>query len=248
MKDFIKRIDHNSDLPLHRQIESALRDLINSGAYDNGKLLPKEVDLSLAAGVSRNTVRQAYSSLVQEGLLQRKQGVGTIKVASKNVVTHLKKWASFTQDMKDQGIKIKNYQISLEKVPCTEEFEQVFQVSKEKYITKLTRIRGNEECPFVVFESWFHPRIPITDEQKFDKPLNEILEKDYHIIAMKSSEELQAKLADSRISALLGIEKGTPVFFRKRLVYDAGNRIIEYNKCYYRHDKMTYKIDINRSI
>jgi len=248
MKELIKRIDHNSDIPLHRQIEKVLRELLNSGAYDKGKLLPKEVDLSTAIGVSRNTVRQAYSSLVQDGLLQRKQGVGTVKVENQNVVTHLKKWASFTHDMKQQGVKVKNYYIALENVPCDDDLAQMLQISNDRVIKKLTRIRGNEECPFVVFESWFHPRIPIDDQQKFDRPLNEILEKDYNIIAMKSSEELQATMADSKLAKLLQIKKGSPIFYRKRTVYDAGNRIIEFNKCYYRHDKMTYKIDINRSI
>ena len=65
---------------------------------------------------------------------------------------------------------------------------------------------------------------------------------------MHSSEELSAITADERIADLLQVEKGAPVFYRKRRVYDTGMRIVEFNKCYYRHDKMTYKINIKRTL
>ena len=248
MKNLIKNIDHNSQIPLHKQIEEVLRRLINSGGYDNGKLFPKEVEFSNAIGVSRNTVRQAFKTLVNEGLLIRKQGKGTVINKHRNIVTHLKKWDSFTNDMKQQGIKIKNYLIEFIVEQCDSELTTIFNVPLGKGIKKLTRVRGSESIPFVVFESWFHPRIPIDNSQDYSKPLNDILENEYNVIAMRSSEELQTIVADEKIAKMLRVKKGAPIFFRKRLVYDAGMRIIEYNKCFYRHDKLTYKIDINRSL
>lgn len=248
MINLIKNIDHNSQIPLHKQIEQTLRNLISSGKYDNGKLLPKEVELSNAIGVSRNTVRQAFNTLVNEGLLIRKQGKGTIINKNRNIVSHLKKWDSFTNEMKQQGIKIKNYFIECSEVKCDSELAAVFNISLGKKIKKLTRVRGSADSPFVLFESWFHPRIPIDSSQDFRKPLNDILENEYNVIAMRSSEELQAIVADETIAKMLRIKKGAPLFYRKRMVYDAGMRIIEYNKCFYRHDKLTYKIDINRSL
>ena len=37
-------IDHSSPVPLHKQVEILLRELIKSPDYQSGKLLPKEVD------------------------------------------------------------------------------------------------------------------------------------------------------------------------------------------------------------
>ena len=248
MKNLIKNIDHYSQIPLHKQIEEALRSLVGSEEYDNGKLFPNEVELSTAIGVSRNTVRQAFKTLVNEGLLIRKQGKGTIINKNRNIIMHLKKWDSFTNDMKQQGIKIKNYLIDFSEEKCDKELTTIFNIPLGKSIKKLTRVRGSESIPFVLFESWFHPRIPIDNSQNFSKPLNDILENEYNVIAMRSSEELQTIVADEKIAKMLRVKKGAPLFFRKRLVYDAGMRIIEYNKCFYRHDKLTYKIDINRSL
>ena len=70
-------IDHSSVLPLHYQVEDLLRKLIEQPEYQNGKLLPNEVDIAKKLGISRNTVRQATNKLVYEKLLIRKKGVGT---------------------------------------------------------------------------------------------------------------------------------------------------------------------------
>ena len=39
-------IDRDSKLPLHKQAELYLRELITSDKYKNGKLIPKRVELS----------------------------------------------------------------------------------------------------------------------------------------------------------------------------------------------------------
>jgi GntR family transcriptional regulator len=248
MRTIAKKLDHNSPVPLHRQIQGILRELIDSGTFNGGKLLPNEVELSAAFGVSRNTVRHAFNALVSEGLLERKRGVGTRISNKPAITTHLGKWHSFTRDMEAQGIELTTYDLTYEDVECDEELAGVFHIRQGRTVKRLQRVRGDAEQPFVVFESWFHPRIPLKDDQDFKSPLNDILEFQYHVIPVRSSEELQAVLADERIGNLLNIPKGSPVFFRKRLVYDMGNRIIEYNKCYYRHDKMTYSIEINRTV
>ena len=77
------KVDHSSPVPLHIQVEGLLRDLIERPAYQNGKLLPKEVDLAKRLGISRNTIRQATNKLEHENLLSRKKGVGTRAVKKK---------------------------------------------------------------------------------------------------------------------------------------------------------------------
>src|ERR671918_2972547 len=64
-------------LPLHRQAEAALRELIAGDEYAHGALLPDELTLASRLGVSRGTVRAAILRLVAEGTLERKAGVGT---------------------------------------------------------------------------------------------------------------------------------------------------------------------------
>ena len=66
-------IDHKSPVPLHAQVELLLRELIELEEYQNGKVLPSEVEISNRLAISRSTVRQAIKKLVFEGLLVRKK-------------------------------------------------------------------------------------------------------------------------------------------------------------------------------
>jgi GntR family transcriptional regulator len=248
MKNWINEFNHQSGIPLHRQIETILRKKIATGSYDSGKLFPNEVDLSNLFGVSRNTVRQAFNALVNDGILVRKQGRGTKVVRSKKNVTHLEEWFSFSQDMARQGIEIKTYSINFETVKADEELSDIFDVPQGSELFKLTRIKGDQDIPFVVFESWFPARLQMSKELDFSKPLYEMLEEEFGLVPMHSSEELRAEMASERIANLLNLEENLPVFYRKRLVYDAGMRLLEYNKCYYRHDKMTYRVNIKRTL
>jgi GntR family transcriptional regulator len=85
-------------LPLHKQAELYLRNLIEQDEYKEGKMLPNEIELSEQLKMSRNTLRQAINTLVSEGLLIRKRGIGT-QVAEKNIASEATNWLSFSQEM-----------------------------------------------------------------------------------------------------------------------------------------------------
>lgn len=71
------QMDRRSPLPLHYQLQQALRAAVIEGRLAPGDALPSEPDLAQQTGVSRTTVRQAIEQLVREGLLRREQGRGT---------------------------------------------------------------------------------------------------------------------------------------------------------------------------
>ncbi len=72
-------------IPLYLQIKSSILDRIKSGEYYPGFKVPTERELSIALGVSRNTVSAAYKELLLEGVLEARQGRGTfVKTADRN--------------------------------------------------------------------------------------------------------------------------------------------------------------------
>lgn len=68
--------------PLHVLVGDALIREIESGRYAVGTLLPPEPELASRFAVSRHTLREATRRLVEMGLIERKQGVGTRVKAS----------------------------------------------------------------------------------------------------------------------------------------------------------------------
>ena len=238
-------VDHGSPIPLHSQVETILRQMIKEPKYQKGKFLPKEVDMAKRWGISRNTIRQATSKLMNEDLLIRKKGVGTI-VGKKAIQTKLKNWFSFSQEMEDNGMEFVNYDIKVKWVNPTKNISNVLRLTQDKKILKLTRLRGLTDGPVVQFISFFHPRIGLTGKEDFSRHLYEIIEKDYNWIPSISKEEIQSILADKTIANHLEIAKGDPVLFRTRVVYDPGDRPLEYNLGYYNAKKFSYTIDIKR--
>lgn len=241
------KLDHKSNVPLHIQAENLLRKLIESEDYRNGKLLPNEIELSRQLSISRNTLRQAINKLVYEGLLVRKKGVGT-KVVRKGVVSGVKNWLSFSQEMKFLGIEVRNFELHISRKRMSEEIANFFgqDPEGETKCLVLERVRGKKEYPFVYFISYFNPDLQLTGEEDFNTPLYEILETKCDVVVKTSKEEISARLAGDFIAEKLDIKPNDPILIRKRFVSDVNGKPIEYNMGYYRADSFTYTIDAER--
>ena len=238
-------IDHKSPIPLHAQAETLLRQLIAEEQFQNGMVLPNEVDLAKQLAISRTTIRQAINKLVFEGLLVRKKRTGT-KVSNAAVSSKSNNWLSFSQEMKLRGITIKNFELHVTWVFPDEYLANFFEIKTDRKVLKMERVRGKPDEPFVYFASYFHPRVGLTGDEDFKRPLYELLENDYSVIATLSKEEISAKAADAFIASKLKIPDGSPVLLRKRFVFDQGERPIEYNVGYYKADSFIYTVESTR--
>lgn len=71
-------LDRSSPVPLYFQIAEKFKKSIEDGTLQPGDRLDNELDLTEKLGVSRPTVRQAVQRLVEEGLVTRRRGIGTV--------------------------------------------------------------------------------------------------------------------------------------------------------------------------
>jgi GntR family transcriptional regulator len=83
-------------LPAYVRIRDSLLDLIAAGQWKPGDRLPSETELTSRFGVSLGTVRQSIRSLVDEGVLLRRQGAGTF-VASTRLLESQVRYYRFAQ-------------------------------------------------------------------------------------------------------------------------------------------------------
>uniref|UniRef100_UPI0040282A54 GntR family transcriptional regulator n=1 Tax=Candidatus Cryptobacteroides bacterium TaxID=3085639 RepID=UPI0040282A54 len=164
------KLDHSSNIPLHKQAEDLLRTMIQQEEYKSGKLLPNEVELSKSLNISRNTLRQAINKLVFEGLLVRKPGYGTC-VAPQDVMSNARNWMSFSQEMAAQGMKVQNFELHLSWRVPPQEVLDFFGCQEGERLLCLERLRGKPELPFVFFVSYFNPSIPMTVSEDMNRPL-----------------------------------------------------------------------------
>lgn len=89
-------------MPLYKQVYEWIRSNIYDGNWETGKQLPPEPTLGNDLGVSRSTVRQALSLLIDEGICYQQQGKGTF-VSSTRSRYELTLLTSFTEQMRSRG-------------------------------------------------------------------------------------------------------------------------------------------------
>ncbi|HEY4811112.1 MAG TPA: PLP-dependent aminotransferase family protein [Solirubrobacteraceae bacterium] len=78
--ELLVELDRTSELPLHEQVESSLRENIRRGRLPAGTRLPSTRGLAAELGVSRGVVTEAYGQLGAEGYLETRQGAA-VRVA-----------------------------------------------------------------------------------------------------------------------------------------------------------------------
>jgi GntR family transcriptional regulator len=69
-------IDVHGGVPIYRQVIDQVRRLIMTGQMAEGEQLESVANLSSRLKVNPMTISKAYSFLAQEGLLERRRGVG----------------------------------------------------------------------------------------------------------------------------------------------------------------------------
>ena len=231
-----EQIDPSSPLPLYAQVEKLVRDLIADPQYENGALLPDEVTLAKKWGVSRNTMRTAMSTLVAEGVLERRSGVGT-SVRKDRLSSGVAAWRSFNDEMKRRGVTVQQLSTTCEEVPATAEVAKALQIPARTRVIFVERVRGWDRIPSVSFQSYLHPRLKLTTRDDYSQPLSVLFAERAGVVPCRSLDEFSAIAADKPMAAKLDVRPGSPLLLRKRVVYDTHDKAIEFALVTYRSDR-----------
>lgn len=76
------RIDAGSGVPIYRQLVEQVRRDVTLGRLATGEQLPPLREVVEALAINPNTVVKAYAELEHEGLVVRRQGMGTFVTAA----------------------------------------------------------------------------------------------------------------------------------------------------------------------
>lgn len=241
----ISQLDAQSPLPLNAQAEKWLQQLIELPPYRGGRLLPDEVTLSTHLGISRNTLRAAIDRLVQAGRLERKAGIGTW-VVEPRVQSRISAWHSFTREMAAKGVTVVNLSSRVRQVTAPRAAASALRVEPGTPVLCLERLRGWDGEAQVHFLSYFPPRLGISLDTKFDRPLYEILRELTGREAIQSNEDLSAVPANRRLARLLSVRTGTALLRRERTVLDTGSQPLEFAVVHYRCDAFRLSLQLRQ--
>ena len=156
--------------PAYVRIRDQIKREIDEHVWKVGKRLPSERDLAEVFHVSRMTLRQAISLLVEEGVLERRIGSGTF-VSSTRVQEKMRGTTSFTEIVKSQGKEPSSQLISYRRTIPNEQEVKKLGIQQTENIIRMERIRYADKVP-VVYEVASIPERFIKDFKKdADKPV-----------------------------------------------------------------------------
>lgn len=234
-------LDRRSVVPLYYQIQRRLLEQIRAGTLKAGEPLPSEQDISERLGVSRMTARQALKSLCNLGVAYSQRGSGTF-VSRMKLEKNFRQVLSFSEEMEARRSRPGSKVIAFEAVSAPTEVSAALHLKAKEKVIRLKRVRMADSRPMGV-ECTCLPLALCPDLlQRFDPQtsLYRTLSERYGIQIVLADEVAEARLATSEDARLLGISKGSPVFFFTRTAYLQSGQPAEYVKSTYRGDR--YKI------
>lgn len=238
----------NRKVPLYYQLESILRDKITSGELRPGDRLPTEAQLSREYGVSRITVRQALAALVDDGLIERRQGAGTF-VLQQTPLKGATPLTGFIEDLIAMGVETSVRVLDVEVVESTAQEASKLGLAPGTPIFQIKRLRYYHNTPFsyvlIYLPEPIGRKLSIEDLTKGS--LLKILEEKQHVQLGEAFQVISAALADGHIASLLETTIGAPLLSIERTVYTEKGDPIQYVKTYYRSDMYYYTVRLARA-
>jgi GntR family transcriptional regulator len=212
-------------------------------------MLPPENELCELLKVSRPTIRQAFSELVNEGYLDRHKGKGTFVSKPKVDDRFFSKLESFNTEMISKGLTPHTDVITIKKIEGLHEANERLCIPLNAPVLYLSRLRSVDKIPLVYVETFL-------SFEKYDKIMNvdltvnslyESLEDIYHVRVSRVRREIEAINARHKEAELLQIARNRAISLVKTVSYSEDSvDPVEFSIACYRGDMNKFSIDVYR--
>ncbi len=252
---FTPFLDENDGLMMHRylQVEEYVKQLIESEQFKDGDCLPTETELAQQFEISRPTVRQAMSNLVNQGYITRVRGKGSFVTKPKILQESTRFIESYNVEMSKKGLIPKTILLDMVvETPNPFIMDKLSLKQKEK-VVRLKRLRyavsngKTQERPVLLTEVFIPLRlIPNLIEYDFESfSLYEVFEQN-GIYLKKVRREIEARLCESQVADILEVKENSAIQFITSIGYLEDGTVIEYSQSIYPAERNKFVVEIIR--
>ncbi|WP_073762633.1 GntR family transcriptional regulator [Streptomyces sp. CB02923] len=225
-----------------RQVAEVLRRQIASGAFPSG-VLPDERSLIADHGVSRNTVREALGVLRDEGVVRRRQGVGTV-IRRRTHEHTLEQLTGLAETLSAYG-QVSNEVRVADVVRPPREVARRLCVPDGGQVVYIERLRRLGEDPLSLDLTYLTTDIgqPLLAADLTGRDLFGLIEESVGGPLGSASVTVHAVNADPGTSALLAIPPGQAVFTVERLTRLPDGRPVDLEFLRIRGDRLAFRAE-----
>jgi GntR family transcriptional regulator len=207
-----------------------LRRAIQDGVLAPGRELPTEPQLARQLGVSRGTLRQAIAALEQEGLVSRRQGLGTFVVRHTAELRNvLNTNSGVTELIRSCGGVPGTRALQFSQQPADERVAKLLGISIAEPVLIVERTRTADDVP-VALTIDFLPVERLASDGIQVNGLTDVLRergslyaclRDLGLAVHSAIGELSVTAADKRVAEALEVRRGAPLLLLQQTDYAA---------------------------
>ncbi|MCA9952157.1 MAG: GntR family transcriptional regulator [Anaerolineales bacterium] len=238
-------IDRSSPVPLYFQLKQILLSKIENGEWQPGDLIPSEQELQDSYGLSRTTVRQTLSDLVNAGRLHRQRGRGTFITNPKFAHDPLVRPGA-TDYIQQEGLEPGWRLISADWAEPPEGVRERLHIGKKVRVFRVHRLRLANNEPI----GYHFAYIPETIEPQINK---EMFTEGGSLRYLRNVAQMHDSIAERTIEAMsangpeiemLGVKAGDPILAIERIITAVDGTPIELLWAAYRGDRFKYRVTL----
>jgi DNA-binding GntR family transcriptional regulator len=236
-------LDRTSPVPLYFQIAENLKQAITDGTLKPGDRLDNELDLTERLGVSRPTVRQAVQRLVNQGLVVRRRGLGTVVMAPR--ILRSVALTSLYDDLSANGRHPATTVLGVEQIPAGEGVAAVLSLPAGTPVVSVERLRLADGTPLALMRNYLPAGLlKAQPGDALEKTgLYELL-RSQGVQLQAGEQEIAARKATAREAKLLGSARGATVLTMSRTTFDQAGRPVEHGSHAYLADRYSFRMTL----
>lgn len=233
---------------LYMKMYNEFKEKIDTGRLRPGERLPPECDLVKQYGVSRDTVRRAFSRLEEEGYIKRKVAAGTF-VRIEKADYGLSRMESFSEQMRRRGLEPSSELLSIQftaDLPALVRRELGFSRGERAYV--ITRLRKADGRPMAYEVAYVSSEICPGMHTHLGEgtSLYHIYEDVYHLQLGNGRITLEAETPGPQLQKMLGLHPGAPVLTMRCTMHLQDGRPLYYVTCDYSGEKYVFSVNLTR--
>jgi GntR family transcriptional regulator len=210
-----------------------------------GDLLPPESHFVNRLGISRGTLREAMRVLEEEGVVRRKQGIGTLIFDATNPIrSSLDLNESVSEMILGKGMKPGSKDTKIDKIPASKELADRLNLKPGASVISLTRVRTANGISVAYTIDFFPLSIASEDfSQTFKEgSLYTYMEERLGIELTNSMLQIQPTKAPKSIARSLDVKPGTLLMLLKQTDTNTSNKPVLYSEEYFVADRFTFTV------
>jgi len=231
---YAQEIQEKSSLTSFQRLQNELANVIST--IPHGEKLPSEPLLAKMLGVSRATLREAMRTFEGQGIIRRRQGVGTFVVGPIQVIeTGLEVLESIETLAEKIGLDVKMGDLVITQINANDYYAKNLNVEENTPLIKISRVINADNRPVAYLVDVLPESIFTHDDLAagFTGSVLDRLIESERIDLSVSKTIIQAEAASSSIARALQIQRGDVLLLFKAYLYSTDAKIIDYSYSYF---------------